>query len=904
MQVAGVSVSAGKICARVEHGASQPLVITGIAEVIQDGTCTIAKCKIPRAGDYVVLQMSYRLQTPKSGYAYNARPWKMLPIPHADIGETEKAKLWTTKVQICASALGAAWVVLLVCVVRVYCRKVTTRYDYDADQWPNEGRRSQFRYNSDDDDDDFESIFISHRSPMQSIAWKTSPKQSKKRAARLPPPDGPSNHLLGPSFSSEQTASTDIASAAGSREGSQSEPSNAKPVSPSTIHPKFPLALQPIGRALAQVKESLSLHPSMPQAPQPRDVQHSVCSGTIEVSAEPVISFGRQLSDQSREILLEMAALGARNANGSTALHMAAARGCLDTVRAILDADNSDVDVSDADYSGRTPLHVAAKQGHDLVARELTERGQEASKAARTASGSVSRRTFDINRQDHAGDTVLHMAASKGHSDVIQALRNASNDTLDLNIQNKDGWTPLQIAAKQGHQDATMGLLEMSNLQETFASQGGISGAADADTEVITPLHLASRQGNANMVRMLLQWMRDQEDADRADGGGEESSDSEPEDSSMHIRPWRHAISKIPSFKDLKVKVLKSKSKLKGLLERTIGRQHLTDPSESEILVMEMLEIDHSWESEEIPELEPGMTPSSNKDVAGKASAGLECTEDPDADGGHGDRLCSSSSTDLLANTEAGDGGNTASEQPQSPSPSPEMASKGADTVAADTEQATQGGPASDTPAENVEALGTVSDPSAAVASSSRRKVPAIPKPLPKQRMRGPSAVPAAFGSAQRKASSSAAYSTPAAQTRASKSAAKAGALHSTIKAPVPKSNAATKNADCTTPSRVGRSGATSALRSCATAAPAAPSGINAGRAQTSGPKAMKAVRIPKHGTGNHRLPNVAARSGGATSSSSQATPNARGNDGPPGLNSQQWCSSRSDIKVQSSSNP
>ncbi len=95
--------------------------------------------------------------------------------------------------------------------------------------------------------------------------------------------------------------------------------------------------------------------------------------------------------------------------------------------------------VKATDEIGQTPLHCAARKGHDKVAAVLL-----AAKA-------------DVNRADIVGWTALHCAASAGHSEVVKMLleRRAAVDPKDLY-----GSTPLDRAIAGGHAEVAKALIE------------------------------------------------------------------------------------------------------------------------------------------------------------------------------------------------------------------------------------------------------------------------------------------------------------------------------------------------------------------------------------------------------------------------------------------------------------
>ncbi len=93
------------------------------------------------------------------------------------------------------------------------------------------------------------------------------------------------------------------------------------------------------------------------------------------------------------------------NAAATAPLMVAAREGKADVVRALLSAN--DVNVNLADAQGNTPLIEAARFGHDDVARVLVERGA------------------DLKTKNKDGQTALMLAASNGHDDVVRILKEA-----------------------------------------------------------------------------------------------------------------------------------------------------------------------------------------------------------------------------------------------------------------------------------------------------------------------------------------------------------------------------------------------------------------------------------------------------------------------------------------------
>ena len=159
---------------------------------------------------------------------------------------------------------------------------------------------------------------------------------------------------------------------------------------------------------------------------------------------------------------------------GHCAIHLAAAKGCLATLRAILTKNPLYVDAMTS--SSWTPLCEACHNGQDAVVDILLECNA------------------DVRWRPQGGlEPVAVLAAKKGHTGVIQTLVEKCN--IDLELYDASGKTALFQAIDNDRNYTVHRLLQLGAL---------------ADTRELTkgrwsPLAAAINKGNREVVRMLLE---------------------------------------------------------------------------------------------------------------------------------------------------------------------------------------------------------------------------------------------------------------------------------------------------------------------------------------------------------------------------------------------------------------
>jgi ankyrin repeat protein len=165
------------------------------------------------------------------------------------------------------------------------------------------------------------------------------------------------------------------------------------------------------------------------------------------------------------------ASVNVANEYGATALSVASARGNTALVTLLLE---SHADPNARLASGETPLMSAADKGHADVVRALLQHGA------------------DVNAKEaRGGQTALMWAAANRHADIVQLLIERG---ADVGARSNGDFTPLLFAAQQGEVESGRALL-----------QAGARVNDSRKSDLLTPLMVAAASGHQPFAVLLME---------------------------------------------------------------------------------------------------------------------------------------------------------------------------------------------------------------------------------------------------------------------------------------------------------------------------------------------------------------------------------------------------------------
>ena len=102
----------------------------------------------------------------------------------------------------------------------------------------------------------------------------------------------------------------------------------------------------------------------------------------------------------------------------------------------------------------------------------------------------------DFNAPNSIGCTAIHLAAEKGHTEIVNYLGSMVDNP---NAPDQNGWTPIHLAAQYGQTEVIQSPIFKSNPRNY--RQPLPNGQ--------TPINLAARNNHPETVRMILKIMSD-----------------------------------------------------------------------------------------------------------------------------------------------------------------------------------------------------------------------------------------------------------------------------------------------------------------------------------------------------------------------------------------------------------
>ncbi|XP_065151103.1 transient receptor potential cation channel subfamily A member 1b [Paramisgurnus dabryanus] len=230
----------------------------------------------------------------------------------------------------------------------------------------------------------------------------------------------------------------------------------------------------------------------------------------------------------------------------STALHFACTQGAIEAVKVMLSSYNRVEDIINIrDGANQTPLHRATLFDHVELAEYLVSKGAEinctdckgmspllqaASCGAWKTVAFLLSKGADFKIKDKAGRNFLHFATlqPKGLKNLPDTVLQSNAVREMLPDEDVEGCTPLHYACKLGIHDSVKNMLclNISLGQKSREKKSALHFAAEygrintcqrlletltdskmlneADDKGLTPLHLASKGGHAQVVDLLL----------------------------------------------------------------------------------------------------------------------------------------------------------------------------------------------------------------------------------------------------------------------------------------------------------------------------------------------------------------------------------------------------------------